>query len=72
MSDLIDREAMLKHIEKTRQGALMMDDIREASIVMTGMYMLEEAVRNQPSVQPNVPDMNVGEMQEGEDDAEVR
>lgn len=72
MSDLISRQAILKHIEKMRQSAQMMDDIREASIVMTGMYMLEEAVRNQPSVQPNVPDMNVGEMQEGEDDAEVR
>lgn len=52
MSDLIDRKSMLKHIEKKRQGALMMDDIRRASIIMNGMYLLEEAVMNQPSTQP--------------------
>ena len=52
MSDLIDRKSILKHIEKKRQGALMMDDIRRASIIMNGMYLLEEAVMNQPSAQP--------------------
>ena len=52
MSDLIDRKSILKHIEKKRQGALMMDDIRRASIIMNGMYLLEEAVMNQPSTQP--------------------
>ena len=51
MSDLINRQAILKHIEKIRQGALMMDDIRRASIVMTGMNLCEEAVGNQPSAQ---------------------
>ena len=52
MSDLISREAALKHIEKIRQDALMMDDIRRANIVMTGMNLGEEAVRVQPSAQP--------------------
>ena len=52
MTDLISRKAILKHIEKIQQGALMMDDIRRASIVMNGMYLLEKAVRNQPSAQP--------------------
>lgn len=52
MSDLIDRKAILKHIEKIRQDALMMDDIRKASIIMMGMNLGEKAVRNQPSVQP--------------------
>ena len=52
MSDLIDRQAVLKHIEKIRQGAQMMDDTRRASIVMNGMNLCEEAVRNQPSAQP--------------------
>lgn len=51
MSDLIDRQAIPKHIEKKRQEALMMDNLREASIVMNGMLLLEEAVRNQPSAQ---------------------
>ena len=51
MSDLISRQAILKHIEKIRQGALMMDDMRMASIIMNGMHLCEEAVRNQPSVQ---------------------
>ena len=66
MSDLIDREAMLKHIEKTRQGALMMDDIRRASIIMNGMSLLEEAVRNQPSawIFGEIP----GAMMKGEED----
>lgn len=49
--DLISRQAILKHIEKIRQGLQFMDDIRRASIVMTGMYLCEEAVRNQPSAQ---------------------
>ena len=52
MSDLIDRKSILKHIEKKRQCAMMMDDIRMASIIMNGMYLLEEAVMNQPSTQP--------------------
>ena len=52
MSDLIDRQAILKHIEKIRQDALMMDDIRESNIIMMGMNLCEEAVRNQPSAQP--------------------
>ena len=52
MADLIDRQAILKHIEKTRQGALMMDDLRRASILMNGMDLLEEAVRTQPPAQP--------------------
>lgn len=43
----------MKYIEKKRQDALMMDDLREASRTMYGMYLLEEAVRNQPSTQPN-------------------
>ena len=50
--DLIDRQAILKHIEKIRQGALMMDDLHRQSIIMNGMLLCEEAVRNQPSVQP--------------------
>ena len=54
MSDLISRQAILKHIEKIRQGAQMMDDIRRASIIMNGMYLCEEAVRNQPSAQPEI------------------
>ena len=52
MSDLISRQAILKHIEKIRQGALMMDDIRSESIIMNGMDLCEEAVRNQPSTRP--------------------
>ena len=54
MADYIDRQAILKHIEKIRQGALMMDDIRRASIIMNGMDLCEEAVRNQPSAQPEI------------------
>ena len=54
MSDLISRKAVLKHIEKIRQGAQMMDDIRRASIIMNGMDLCEEAVRNQPSAQPKI------------------
>ena len=54
MSDLISRKAVLKHIEKIRQGAQMTDDIRRASIIMNGMDLCEEAVRNQPSAQPEV------------------
>ena len=52
MSDLIDRQAILKHIEKIRQGVQMMDDIHRASIIMNGMHLCEEAVRNQPSAEP--------------------
>ena len=52
MSDLIDRQAILKHIEKIRQSALMMDDTRRAGIIMQGMHLCEKAVRNQPSAQP--------------------
>ena len=51
MSDLISRKAILKNIKNTRQGAQMMDDIRRASIIMNGMDLCEEAVRNQPSAQ---------------------
>jgi hypothetical protein len=65
MSDLISRKAVLKHIEKIRQvaqmmdekirqGAQMMDDIRRASIIMNGMDLCEEAVRNQPSAQSEI------------------
>ena len=52
MDDLISRQAILKQIEKTRQDALLMDDIHRANIVMTGMHLCDEAVRNQPSAQP--------------------
>lgn len=52
MSNLISKQAILKHIENIRQSAQMMDDIQEASIIMFGMYLCEEAVRNQPSAQP--------------------
>ena len=52
MSELISRSAILKHIEKTRHDAQMMDDIHRASIVMNGMSLGEEAVMNQPSVHP--------------------
>lgn len=54
MSDLIDRQAILKHIEKIRQDALMMDDTRRAGIIMNGMLLCEEAVRNQPSTQMEI------------------
>ena len=54
MRDLIDRQAVLKHIEKVRQSVQMMDDIRRASIIMNGMYLCEEAVRNQRSAQPEI------------------
>ncbi len=50
MADLIDRQATLKHIEKIRQGVQMMDDTHRASIIMNGMHLCEEAVRNQPSI----------------------
>ena len=52
MDDLISRQAILKHIEKIRQGALMMDDIRRSSIIMNGMDLCEETVMNQPSTRP--------------------
>lgn len=66
MSNLIDRKAALKHIEKTRHGALMIDDIRESSIIMWSMNLLEEAVRNQPSawIFGEIP----GAMMKGEED----
>lgn len=54
MSDLISRQAILKHIEKTRQGLQMMDDTHRASIIMNGMYLCEKAVRNQPPAQPQI------------------
>ena len=47
MSDLM---AILKHIEKKQQDAQMMDDMRRAGIIMPGMDLLEEAVRNQQQV----------------------
>ena len=52
MGDLISREAILKHIEKIRQGARMMDDLPRKSGIMNGMLLCEEAVRNQPAAQP--------------------
>lgn len=52
MADLIDRQATLKHIENIRQGVQMMDDTHRASIIMNGMHLCEEAVRNQPSAEP--------------------
>lgn len=54
MSDLIDRQAVLKNIEKIRQSVQMMDDTHRASIIMNGMYLGEKAVRNQPSAQPEL------------------
>lgn len=51
MSDLISRRAVLKHIEKIRYAAQMMDDTHRASILMNGMHLCEEAVRNQTSAQ---------------------
>ena len=54
MSDLIDRQATLKHIEKIRQDALTMDDIHEASIVMYGTYLTEEVAKNQQSAQSEI------------------
>lgn len=50
MSDLIDRQETLKHIENIRQGAQMMSDMHRAAVIM-GMDLLEEAVKNQPSAQ---------------------
>ena len=52
MSDLISRKAILEHIEKTRQDALMMDDIRTGSLIMYGIDLCEKAVGVQPSAQP--------------------
>ena len=54
MSDLISREAMLKRIEKIRQGAHMMDDIRIAGTIMNGMDLCEEVVMFQPSAWPDI------------------
>ena len=48
MSDnSISRQAMLKYAEKKRKEALMMDDLHEASIIMAGMDLLEEAARGE-------------------------
>lgn len=52
--DLISRQSILKHIEKKRQDALMIDDLRESNIIMMGMKLLDEAVRIQPSAQPDI------------------
>lgn len=52
-NDYISRQAMLKHIEKKRQDALMIDDLRESNIIMMGTKLLDEAVWNQPSTQPD-------------------
>ena len=54
MSDLIIRKAILKRIEKTRQDALMMDDIRTGSLIMYGMDLCEKAVGFQPSARPEI------------------
>lgn len=54
MDDLISRQAILKHIEKIRQGMQMMDDTHRAGIIMNGMHLCEEAVRNQPSAEPEI------------------
>ena len=61
MSDLINRQAILKHIEKTRQSVQMMDDTRVASIIMNGMYLCEKAVMKQPTAQPEQCDSGEGE-----------
>ena len=52
MSDYISRQATLKLIENIRQGVQMMDDTHMACIIMNGMHLCEEAVRNQPSAEP--------------------
>ena len=52
MIDLIDREAILKDIEKIRQSVQMMDDTHRVSITMGGIWLCEKAVMNQPSAQP--------------------
>ena len=52
MIDLIDREAILKDIEKIRQNVQMMDDTHRVSITMGGIWLCEKAVMNQPSAQP--------------------
>ena len=54
MSDLIDRQAIFKKVEKIRQGLQMMDDTRRASLIMNGMYLCEKEVRNLPSAQPDI------------------
>ena len=61
MSELISRQAILKHIEKIRQSAQMMDDTRRASIIMNGMYLCEKAVMKQPTAQPEQCDSGEGE-----------
>lgn len=52
MSDFIDRQKALKYIEKKRQDAYMMDDIRRGTRILLDMDLLEKAVMNQPSTQP--------------------
>lgn len=49
MADLIDRQAILNHIEKIRRG-VMMDGSRISSIIVNGMDLCEKAVMNQPTV----------------------
>lgn len=53
MSDLLDRQAALKYIEKTRQAAYKMDDMRKASRIKSCMNLLEKVVMKQPSTQPD-------------------
>ena len=52
MKDLIDRQAILKHIEKIRRG-VMMDGTRISSVILNGMDLCEKAVMNQPPAQPD-------------------
>lgn len=54
MSDLIDRQTILKHIENLRHTVQTMDDIHRAITVIIGMDLCEEAVRNQPSAEPKI------------------
>ena len=54
MSDLISRQATLKHIEKIRQEAQMLDDTHRADILMRGMYLCERVVKNQPTAWPKI------------------
>ena len=54
MSDLISRQAILKHIEKIRQDALMISDLHRAAIIMIGMDLCDEVVKNLPSAPPEI------------------
>ena len=54
MSDLISRQATLKHIEKIIQEAQMLDDTHRADILMRGMYLCERAVKNQSPAIPEI------------------